>query len=555
MTDKEKAGVNRRRFLSFAGAATATAVAGCAGDDSPEDEGGMDDTDTPESTDSDTDTEPSDETETERPEPTTREGYLQRANRVIHDQSPWVFLNRQYSVYGKSSDIEWEARADEFIDGYGISPATDNGQDVVINQSQMDSGLDPQDHRETPTDNIVLQAYEGVLDRDRSGAIMEKLATDYSRPEDGRIRFTIREGVSFHSGDDLTKEDVAYSINRIVDPDAGGLASPQSDQLAGVTGAEPVDGENAVDVMSDGLNPIVFSLFASYGPIMNKSWVEANDSSYINQNIDGTGPFVLETYESEVQVVFNRNDNYWRDAADISSLTIKSASESSTRVNSLLSGEADIVVNVPPQEVSRVENDDNASISAVPSTRVIFNAMRYDVEPFDSPEFRTAINYAIDLESIIANVLQSFGTPTAQPTLEGFFGYNPDLEVYPQDQAEAEALVEESGYAGVEIELHTPIGRYLKDVEIAQAIASQVDELSNVSASVQQRDFATLAGEVTTGKLEDKPHWYLLGWGNETFDASQTIIPLLTTEGALTSYSNEELDRLIDQAQSLPSEQ
>jgi peptide/nickel transport system substrate-binding protein len=107
----------------------------------------------------------------------------------------------------------------------------------------------------------------------------------------------------------------------------------------------------------------------------------------------------------------------------------------------------------------------------------------------------------------------------------------------------------------VEIELHTPIGRYLKDVEIAQAIASQVDELSNVSASVQQRDFATLAGEVTTGNIEDKPHWYLLGWGNETFDASQTIIPLLTSEGALTSYSNDELDRLIDQAQSLPSEQ
>jgi len=550
MTDKEESGVNRRRFLSFAGAATATAVAGCAGD-SPDDDQNGDDTESPAATD----TEPSDETETERPEPESRDGYLQRANRVIHDESPWVFLNRQYSVYGKSSDIEWEARADEFIDGYGISPATDSGDDVVINQSQMDSGLDPQDHRETPTDTIVLQAYEGVLDRDRSGAIVDKLATDYSREEEGRIRFQIREGVSFHSGDDLTPEDVAYSINRIVDPEVGDLASPQSDQLAGVTGAEPVDGERAVDVMSDGLNPIVFSLFASYGPIMNKSWVESNDGSYINQNIDGTGPFVLETYESEVQVVFNRNDNYWREAAEISSLTIEAASESSTRVNSLLSGEADIIVNVPPQEVSRVENDDSASISAVPSTRVIFNAMRYDVEPFDSPEFRRAINYAIDLESIIANVLQSFGAPTAQPTLEGFFGYNPDLEPYPQDRAKAEELVEASGYAGAEIELHTPVGRYLKDVEIAQAIASQVDELGNVSASVQQRDFPTLAGEVTTGNIEDKPHWYLLGWGNETFDASQTIIPLLTTEGALTSYSNEELDRLIDQAQSLPSEE
>ncbi|MFB6177660.1 MAG: hypothetical protein ABEI99_11040 [Halobaculum sp.] len=99
--------------------------------------------------------------------------------------------------------------------------------------------------------------------------------------------------------------------------------------------------------------------------------------------------------------------------------------------------------------------------------------------------------------------------------------------------------------------LHTPVGRYLKDVSIAQAVAAQVDELSNVSAQVKQRDFAALVSEITTGKIEDKPHWYLIGWGNATFDASQTIIPLLTSDGALTTYKNEELDRLINQAQSM----
>ncbi|MBP1985740.1 ABC transporter substrate-binding protein [Halolamina salifodinae] len=552
MSDKDREGVNRRKFLGFAGTAAATAMAGCGGggdtDTATDTESGMGDTDTPTPSGGD-------ETPTDRPEPTTRDGYLQRANRHANEQAPWVFLNRQYSVYGKSADIEWQARADEFIDAYAISPATDSGDDVVINQSQMDSGLDPQDHRATPTDNVVMQAYEKLLDRDLEGGIVDSLADDYSRQEDGRVRFQIRDGVSFHSGDNLTPEDVAFSINRIVDPDVGGLASPQQDQLAGVTGAEVVDGERAVDVMSDGLNPILFSLFASYGPIVNKSWIQSNDSSYINQNIDGTGPFLLETYEQNVQVVFNRNDNYWRDAAEISSLTITSASESSTRVNSLLSDEADIIVNVPPQEVSRVEENDGTSIAAAPSTRVIFNAMRYDVEPFDSPEFRQAINYAIDLESIIQNVLSTFGDATGQPTLDGFFGYNSDTDPYPYDPDEAEALVEASGYAGAEITLETPVGRYLNDVEIAQAVASYVDDLPNVTASVEQRDFQTLAGEVTDGNIESSPHWYLLGWGNTTFDASQTIIPLLTSGGNLTSYSNDEFDRLVEEAQSLPSEQ
>ncbi|WP_435117170.1 ABC transporter substrate-binding protein [Halolamina sp. C58] len=550
MADKDSPDVSRRKFLGFAGAATATAVAGCTdggGTDTEQPGGG--DTDTP----TDEPTEP-EGTPTERPEPETRDGYLQRANWHAHDQAPWVFLHQQYSVYGQSNDIEWQPRSDERVDAYAIEPATDSGDDVVMTQSQMDSGLDPQDHRETPTDNIVLQAYEGLLERDREGAIIEMLATDYQRLDETTVQFTIRDNVSFHSGDSLTPEDVAYSINRIVD-DSVGFTSPQSDQLVGVEGAEVASsGDRTVNVNLSGLNPIVFQSFATYCDVMNKSWVQNHDSAYINQNMEGTGPFKLANYEQGVEVEFTRNNDYWQDEAAISTFTITSASESSTRVNRLLSGEADIIVNIPPQEVGRVNDNDGTTVSAVPSTRVIFNAMRYDVEPFDSAEFRRAINYAIDIESIVQNVLQTFGDPSSQPTLPNFFGHNEDLDPYPQDQARAEELVEASGYAGAEIELVTPIGRYLKDVEVAQAVAAQVDELSNVSATARQVEFSTLVSQVTTGNIEDKPPWYLLGWGNATFDAIQTLQPLLASDGSLTSYKNDEFDALLDEAQSLPSE-
>ncbi|WP_277553308.1 ABC transporter substrate-binding protein [Halobaculum limi] len=542
---------SRRRFLQAAGSATAAvALAGCAGGggESETTEGGM------ETTEGGMETTEGDMETTERPEPTTREGYLQRANRHCNEQAPWVFLHRQFSVYGQSSNIEWQPRTDERVAAYGIEPATDAGDDVVMTQSQMDSGLDPQDHRETPTDNIVLQAYEGLLERDADGAIVETLATDYQRLDETTVQFTVRDNVSFHSGDSLTPEDVAFSINRIVQEDVG-IASPQVDQLIGVDGAEVASTDDrTVNVNLSGLNPIVFASFATYCDVMNKSWVESNDNAYVNQNMEGTGPFVLTNYEQGVEVAFERNDDYWQEPAAISTFTINSASEPSTRVNRLIAGESDIAVNVPPQEVSRVENNDGTSITAVPSTRVIFNAMRYDVEPFDSPQFRQAVNYAVDLDAIIENVLQTFGSATGQPTLEGFFGYNEDIDPYPRDLDRAEQLVEESGYAGAEIELVTPIGRYLKDVEIAQAVASQVNELPNVSATARQIEFSTLVSQVTTGSIEDKPHWYLLGWGNATFDAIQTIQPLLASDGSLSSYKNEELDRLLDEAQSLPSE-
>jgi len=535
--------VDRRKFLTLAGtAAGAATLAGCSGgnETATETSGG--------STPMDTGT-----PEEELPEPETREEHLQRTNRLVHDDAPWIFLNRQYSVYGKSADVEWEARRDERINGYAIEP-TGSKSSVTITQSKMDTGLDPHDHRETTTDNIVTQAYEGLLERDREGKVVNQLATGYERLEAGQVRFELRSGVSFHSGDSLTKEDVAFSINRIVDPEAGDLESSQSDQLAGVTGAEPADGDSAVIVNSDGINPVVFALFATYCDIVNKSWIESNDAAYINSHMDGTGPFMLDTYEQDVRVVFESYDDYYMNAAPADQLTIQSASEPSTRVNQLLNDETDIIVNVPPQNISQIQSADNASISAVPSTRIIYNAMIYNREPFDSVEFRQAMNYAIDLESIVSNVLGSFGDQTGQPTLEGFTGYNPDLDPYPYDPDEAERLVEASGYAGAEIELHTPSGRYLKDLEISQAAVSYIDELENVSASVKQRDFGKLVDELLDGELETSPAFYLIGWGNAAFDASQTIIPLLTSDGALTSYSNDRVDELMDQAQSMGGE-
>lgn len=418
---------------------------------------------------------------------------------------------------------------------------------VTITQGQMPSGLDPHDHRETPTDVVMLHAYEGVLSRDADGNIIEALATDYSRVDgENAVTFTLREGVTFHNGDTLTAEDVAYSVNRIVQEDVG-FASPQRDQLAGVSGAEAT-GDLTVKMTNDGLNPIVFSEFATYCDVMQKAWTQENDKSYISQNIMGTGPFQLSSYTEDEEVVFERYEDYWQEPAAVSELTFRAAEEASTRVNQLLQGETDITVNVPPQEVQRVNNSDSATIAAAPSTRILYNSMRYDVEPFTSVEFRQAMNYAIDLESIVENVLGGFGAQTGQPTLEGFVGHNSDVEPYAYDPAQAEQLVEESGFAGAEIELHTPVGRYLKDLEIAQAVAGYIDELPNVSASVRQRDFGSLVDELLTGNIEDKPPWFLIGWGEATFDGGLVMTALLSSEGVLSTWSNDEFDSLLADA-------
>ncbi|MFD1647406.1 ABC transporter substrate-binding protein [Haloarchaeobius litoreus] len=437
--------------------------------------------------------------------------------------------------------------------GGGDDTETDDGGEelpdfpVTVTQGNMPSGLDPHDHRETPTDVVMLHAYEGLITRDAAGAVQPALATDWSRVDgEEAAEFQVREDVTFHNGDTFVAGDAAYSINRIVDPDTG-FASPQSDQLAGVSGASAPD-DTTVRVTLDGLNPIVFSEFATYCDIMQQSWVEDRSKSEIGQDMNGTGAFQLDSYTQDEQVVLTRYEEYWDDPAEVSELTFTAAAESSTRVNQLLQGETDIIVNVPPQEVNRINNSDAGSVAAAPSTRIIYNAMRYDVEPFSSQQFRQAMNYAIDLESIVSNVLGGFGAQTGQPTLPEFVGHNPDVDPYSYDPDEAERLVDESGHAGVEIELNTPVGRYLKDLEIAQAVAGYIDELPNVTATVNQRDFGSLVDELLTGNIEDKPPWYLIGWGEATFEGALVMTALLSTNGALTSWSNEEFDSLLETA-------
>jgi peptide/nickel transport system substrate-binding protein len=442
--------------------------------------------------------------------------------------------------------------------GNGDSNGEENGDEngnmdepfeITMTQRQHPTTLDPHNHRETPTDNVVLHSYEGILWRGPEGEIIESLATEWEVVEDNRHRFTIRDDVQFHDGSSLEPSDCAFTIQRIVDPEAGGLESPQRDQLAGTTGAEVVDGERAIDMLSGGPNPMAFQNIASYAHVVSEDWISERDNEEIAVEMNGTGPYRLADYEPEEYVRLEKFEDYWGEEPDVDRVEIIAAAEDSTRVSQLLAGETDIISAVPPNDAGRIESEDGMSIADIGSTRILMCPMVYNEEPFDSVEFRQAMNYAIDLDQMIDEILRGFGVATSQPTLPGYNGHNSDLEPYPYDPDEAESLVEQSGYAGAELELEYPAGRYLLNDELAQAAAGFIDELENVSCEAVSRDFGTLAGELLDGDLSTTPSFYNIGWGNTTFDASQTLTPFLTEGTAIYHYRSDEMEQLKEQWQ------
>ena len=425
----------------------------------------------------------------------------------------------------------------------------DEESHIHITQTQNPNTLDPHDHRETTTDNVILQAYEFHFTRDLDGNLAEGLVTDWEIVDDDRYQLEIREGVSFHNGDEMVPEDSAFSINRVVDPDVGNLESPQRDQLAGVESAEVTD-DGHVLVHTDGPNPMTFTNLGSYCPVVQEDWIMSHEPEEVAEDMNGTGPYQLEEFVDGEHTDFVAFPDYWQGAAEIDTLRIDASTESSTRINSLRAGEIDVATAVPPSDAGAIEADDDTYIQDAPSTRILMLPMRYDVEPFTSQEFRQAMNYAIDFDSIIENVLSGFGDATAQPTLEGYFGHNPDLDPYPYDPERAEELVEESGFAGAEIELVVPAGRYLQSDEIAQACVGYIDDLDNVSCEIDLTDFGELAGILLDGDIESTPPFFLIGWGNTTFDAENNLLPWLTEGTSQYTFVDEELEDLILSANS-----
>lgn len=431
------------------------------------------------------------------------------------------------------------------------------GSYLTLTLATEPQGLDPHDHEHTETDIAARHSYEKILDRDPSGEIVGGVAEDWERIEPGHVRFYLRdETVTFHDGSELTADDVAFSLNRIVNDDVD-IASPQRTFISGVESAEVAEDGAAVDAYSPDLNPAVFDNIAAVGgQVVQEEWIETNDRETINTEANGTGPYEVVEYTEDVDIELTAYEDYWGEQPDVQNLRITWTEEASSRVSQLLNEETDIAVNIPPEDVPRVEDSDVARIETVPSQRAIFCPMDTTVEPFSSTEFRQAINYAFDQEGMIDDVLSGFGNPISQPSLEGAVGYNPDTDPYPYDQDRAEELVEESGHADVDITLHTPVDRYLRDVEIGQAIVNDIDSLSNVNCNLEQRDFGALVDEAFDTDPDTAPDFWMIGWGNTAFHPTFIIEPYLTPEGITGQYvDDDEGNELFEEARTEPDDE
>jgi peptide/nickel transport system substrate-binding protein len=426
--------------------------------------------------------------------------------------------------------------------------------------------LDPHSQNHATTISIMQHCYEPLVRYDKKFQIEPALAASWEQVNPAQWRFKLRQNVKFHDGSPFTADDVVFSYVRIKQPQ--GTMQPY---VTGVKDVVKVD-DHTVDFMLEGPNPVFLRNLTVFH-IMSKTWSEknksdkvqdykANENTFASRNTNGTGAYMIKGWEPDKQVTMSANPNWWDKREGNATEVIYSPIKSdATRVAALLSGDVDLVTDLPTQDVERLRKEPKLKVLDGAENRTIFIALdqgsdelKYaDVKgknPFKDIKVRQALNMAVDRETIKKVTMRGLSIPGGLMIAPQVHGYDKAIDVLPKfDPNAAKKLLADAGYPnGFGFRLNCPNNRYVNDEKICQALVAMWAKIG-VKANLAAEPMATFISKVQNFDTSA----YMLGWGVATFDALYMLQALARTKttGADGSFnfvklSDPKLDAIID---------
>jgi len=355
---------------------------------------------------------------------------------------------------------------------YTYAPKTGKSREAMtVGVAGIAAGLDPtlqlsnvgQRQSYIIYDTLIRRHF---LEQDKLGPA---LATAWERPDDATFTLKLRDGVTWHNGDPFTAEDVKYTFERIYRPDSPTIeARGMYDTFDTIQAIDRL----TVRVMTKAPEPVIEKRLANYGAwIVPKTYMETNGDQKFNETGIGTGPFKVVRMETDNQLVMERNESYWEEKPNLRRLTYRVTPEVSTRVTSLLNGEAQIITNVPPDQVKTLQGAPSIDIRDTPL--VSHHVIRYNTNHpvLQNEKLRQAMNLAIDRRLLIDTLWNGKAGEARSHQYEEYGPlYNANRPTLPFDLARAKTLVTESGYGGETVTYRTAADYYTNGLQAAEAI-------------------------------------------------------------------------------------
>lgn len=416
--------------------------------------------------------------------------------------------------------------------------------EITIARAFDINGLDPGFLTENA--QVVDNIFDTLVKRDENENLVPGLATSWNQVNDTTWEFKLREGVTFTNGEPFNAEAVKYSIDRVLNPDNN---APTASYISTIQEVQVKD-DYTVHVITKKTDPLIPTRFNRYPTeIVPPKYTEEVGQEQFAQKPIGTGAYKFVSWEKGSAVTLEANADYWGGAPDVKKVTIRSIPEASTRVSALLNGEVDIITAVSPEDRDKITNSSTAALSTVERAgNTVYIGLKSDVEPFNNVKVRQALNYAIDVKSIVDHVLKGAAVETNSLIGPKDFGYAGEFpDAYPYDPEKAKQLLAEAGYPnGFSAKLDT-VSWYIKNTDVAQVIAEQLKAIG-VNITVNNVESSVYRTLVPSGKQSDM---YVLGWSStNTLDADAAIYAILRSGESYSTYNNADVDAKLDEARS-----
>ena len=294
------------------------------------------------------------------------------------------------------------------------------------------------------------------------------IITDYGWNDDNTaIWMDVRTGVTWHNGDPLTAEDVAWSLARVANPDTGSPIQFIWGALQNVT----AEG-NRVTADLASFDPTLFKWMSFLtGYVMPKKYYEEVGAEGFEAAPIGSGPYMVEKFERNAFVRLKANENYWGGAPEFKTVTIKFVTDAASRVAEVESGNSHVTLEMPYEEYDRLKAKDGLAGVDTPISDIGMIFLN-DIEVMTDPNVRMAAAHAIDKQTIIDRLLSGYGVAIDTLQTPDYPAYDASIKV-PYDPEKAKELLAASGYGPdnpVKFKIQCTKGYKPKDYEMIQAI-------------------------------------------------------------------------------------
>ncbi|MGQ9584432.1 MAG: ABC transporter substrate-binding protein [Anaerolineae bacterium] len=436
-----------------------------------------------------------------------------------------------------------------------VMPTPKPQKPVVVLQGAEVISMDPMYTQSLPDDSIQKHVFQTLTRFNEKVELEPYVAESWKNVDPLTWEFKIKPGYKFHNGEPVNAEAFAFTLNR------GNqlLAAGEGDvtyqyTMMNMDRAEAVD-EYTLRVITKSPNPIIpVHMAHTQTAVLPPKYLSEHTQEEFEAAPIGSGPYKVVEVTPGERVVLEAWDEYPDGPPSIKTIIWRAAPEAATRINELKAGQADIIVNVPPDLALDVDKAPGVHMALVTGMRRIFFGLGAERHPaLKDTRVRQAMNYAFDCETMMKSLLSGAGTCSGH--IINAPNGSPNVTAYPYDPDKAAQLLDEAGWVmgpdGIRVkdgqklslEMDCPNGRYIKDKEMCLILASDLKKVG-IEVKVNVLDWSVFIGKAKN-RGEGFADMHLIGSG-PGFECRADLGYVEGESGSNRSrYNNPELNAIL----------